>query len=1033
MNAKKNAISRERERERVNNRFLIFAFSFVFLIFNSSIILPSSYASVFTLPNILPGESQEIQVLGSTVNIKGLTDQDNLLSVNGRAVAIQKDGSFKDDVIIPLGDTEIQVAVTDKSGKVKIYTKKITAKENHFFMVGLADGTLNFSRAPEGVEWERDSKHYKSYKSGFTADGKISYYLAGKMLGKFLIKSALDTDKATQEKLFTYIDPDKYYPIYGDDSTVVYDVNSQGKFYLLVEWDKSGVTVGNFQTQINDDGAKLATYNRTLYGGKAHLESTQTTIYGEPITKADLFAAEANQHAGHNEFLATGGSLYYLRHTNIVEGSEQVRLEVRDKNTAMALYSIPKAPFTDYEIKYDEGRVMFKEGILSVASSDTLVSSSVLSGNPVYVVVNYEYKQQDAFPVSIEEFGQRTGGFRVSQALGNNVRLGMTYVQEQQDDALSNYKQYKVYGVDGETKIGNFTKAAFEYAETASATVPIYMSYNGGYDFTTVNVTQGVKDKALRVSFNTNLGEYLGKGREFLDISGYYQYIGNNFVTSDNLFQAGTEKYGFEAAHRFTKDDKARLIYEKKALETANQVAKNDITAGSVQDFIAQWTHTSGKWTFITENAFKDKTDSYSYRDQGQRHPREDSIAERIRYDISKDTSVFVGEQITIRDSLNNRSSAGFSTSVSKDLKVTAEGSLGSDGSSVVASLNRAIDKDTTAYTNYTFVDSAIDGKSSATSFGSNTAMGPNAKLNTERQFISSDTRGVYATNLTGIDYKVNPRCDIKASYQRRDDEVDYNLINAIPRDTVTANLSYIMPDFLKAYSKGEYRNDSNKTWQAITDNSAELKIFNDIFLFGEYEYSIAYGEMQTDSLSRIDKKQIGLAYRPVRFDWFNLLFKYIRFTDERPDGVLNADGGFFKMHSTSDTLAGECALDLPFNLQFVEKFAYKYEKSLSYDTLGLVKTPDGLKAILMIHRLNYHVTKKWDAALEYRVLQQKSQTIQPREDGFLIEANYLIMKNIAIGAGWNFTHFNDTLNMKLSDMRPNSARGFFLRLQGRY
>lgn len=109
-------------------------------------------------------------------------------------------------------------------------------------------------------------------------------------------------------------------------------MNSQGKFYLLVEYDKSGLTVGNFQTQVgSEDASKIVKYNRTLYGGKIALESTRKTVYGEPMTKASMFAAEANQHSGHVEFLATGGSLY----------------------------SIPQAPFKDYLIKYDEGHIIF--------------------------------------------------------------------------------------------------------------------------------------------------------------------------------------------------------------------------------------------------------------------------------------------------------------------------------------------------------------------------------------------------------------------------------------------------------------------------------------------------------------------------------------------------------------------------------------------------------------------------------------------------------------------------------------------------
>ena len=154
---------------------------------------------------------------------------------------------------------------------------------------------------------------------------------------------------------------------------------------------------------------------------------------------------------------------------------------------------------------------------------------------------------------------------------------------------------------------------------------------------------------------------------------------------------------------------------------------------------------------------------------------------------------------------------------------------------------------------------------------------------------------------------------------------------------------------------------------------------------------------------------------------------------------MTSADGGFLKMHSTSDTWAFESALDLPCHFQWVQKFAYKYEKTLSYDPLGIIKTPDDLTAKLWINRLNYHLTKKWDAAFEYRILQEKGPmlgtTTQHREDGFLVEANYLIAKGVAVGAGYNFTSFADNLDMKLSDIadKNQGAGGFFIRLQGRY
>lgn len=1007
-----------------------FSFIRLFIFFNYLTSPLLAAANTFSVPIVLPGESQNISIVGSTVNIKGITDQGNIVKINGREVDIEKDGSFRDDILIPLGDTEIQIIVTDNEGRIATYTKKITAAENHFFLVGMADGTLNFSKASEGVTWERDGKHYKN---GFNPDGKIAYYAVGKILGKILIKSQLDTDKSTQEKLFTYIDPDKYYPVYGDNSTVVYDSNSQGKFYLLVEYDKSGFTVGNFQTMIGDEKAdKIAKYNRTLYGGKIELESTQRTVYGEPITKATLFAAEANQHAAHNEFLATGTSLYYLRHRNIVEGSEQVRIDVRDKNTGITIYSTNKAPFKDYLVKYDEGNIIFNEPVLATAACDTIISQDVLNGNPVYVVINYEYKDQEAFPASTEYFGQRTGGLNLQQNF-DNFGVGVTYVQEANPD--DNFNKYKMYGIDGMVKFGNFTKFTIEAVGTQAATNPIYVSYNGGYDFTTVTGDNALRDHALKLNFNTSIGEYLGFGRGCGDVSGYYQYIGKNFMTSDSMFQAGTEKYGIELSHEINNNDKVRFIYEKKALESTNKVAMNEVTAGSEQYFTGQWTHKYDKFDFITEFSTTDKTDAYSYYDAGQHRSIENILAERIIYHALKHTSLYIGDQLSMTG--RQRASAGVNTVLFDGTKAVVEVAAGYDGASVSAAFDKAVGEEGSVYTNYLFRDSATDGKTSTISFGSNTALSANAKLNTERQFITLDKRGCYTTNLMGLSYQINPQCEFSATYQMRNEDEDYNLMGSIPKDAFSFNGSYIAPDRFKVVTQDQYRLDQDKTWQVLTDSSAEVKVFDDVYLFGEYEFSIAYAEGGDSFLSKIDKKHIGIAYRPVKFDWFNCLFKYIRYTDDRPSGLASVEGGFLKMNSTSDTWAFEAALDLPWNFQLVQKYAYKYEKTLSTFPLPIIETRDDLTATLWINRLNYHLTKRWDAAFEYRVLEEKGPMIYPttkhREDGFLVEANYLIMKNVAVGAGYNFTSFADNLDIKAADLTNQNAKGFYIRLQGRY
>ena len=99
------------------------------------------------------------------------------------------------------------------------------------------------------------------------------------MLGKYLLTSAFDSgqqelgeifsDLTAQDndRLLTNLDPESLYPVYGDNSTLVYDAQSQSKFYLALESDTVTALIGNYALNFTD--TELAGYQRTLYGASA--------------------------------------------------------------------------------------------------------------------------------------------------------------------------------------------------------------------------------------------------------------------------------------------------------------------------------------------------------------------------------------------------------------------------------------------------------------------------------------------------------------------------------------------------------------------------------------------------------------------------------------------------------------------------------------------------------------------------------------------------------------------------------------------
>jgi len=276
----------------------------------------SSYQSPVTGIKIVKGGilEGEIPVNQETVSAKGLLKKTQLDL--GRSIS-------ETDIIIPNGEYEVQVLTGEKtqfidsashspygerpavSEETAVYSKNIKVGDDYLFFIAMADGEMGYNFRSGNTEPIDDSDQFKN---GLWFEGKLAYYLKAKIKGKYLITSSLDTERE-QKELFRYIDPDKYYPVYGDDSEVSYDAtNTQGMLYALIEWDRSEVMYGNYNVSFTD--TEFARFSRTLYGGKASLISVSDTKFGEPNTKIIAFMAKAKQKAAHNEFIGTGGSLY---------------------------------------------------------------------------------------------------------------------------------------------------------------------------------------------------------------------------------------------------------------------------------------------------------------------------------------------------------------------------------------------------------------------------------------------------------------------------------------------------------------------------------------------------------------------------------------------------------------------------------------------------------------------------------------------------------------------------------------------------
>lgn len=350
------------------------------------------------------------------------------------------------------GETVIALSSPDKPGEVRLRASSGTiATEtplafapalSPLMAVGLVDGVIDLSRlagrlspASPGDAFERELRSFGDDR----LHGRAALFLKGKILGDTLLTLAYDSEKPARRELFRDIQPDRWYPVYGDESARGFAAASGEKLYLRVDRGSSYVLYGDFNTApAGSDGPRLARYSRSLTGAKAHLE--------EGGVKAEAWASQGRNRRIVEELPGTGTSgPYPLAAADIVPGSEQVEIVVRDRDQpGLVVKATPQVAMADYSL--DGGRLIFRRPVPSV-DADL---------NPVYVRVTYESDQGG------RDFWTVGGDLQVEVAPG--LTVGASLVDDGNPQA-----SYRLAGTRARWRLGERTTLAAEVAQNDGA------------------------------------------------------------------------------------------------------------------------------------------------------------------------------------------------------------------------------------------------------------------------------------------------------------------------------------------------------------------------------------------------------------------------------------------------------------------------------------------------------------------------------------------------------------------------------------
>jgi flagellar motor protein MotB len=969
--------------------------------------------------------SRNIPLRGGTVQASGTAiPEGHGVWMAGSKVPVDGAGRFVAEEILPEGMHTVEVAVLDQDGNGELFLRELALKKSDWFAVGIADLTLsgNKTSGPAELLAPDNSK----YSEDMSLEGRLAFYTNGKLENGWLLTASADTREGPLDEIFSNfmdkspgalfrrIDPDYHFPTFGDDSTVTEDAPTNGKFFVKAKKDKSHGLWGNFQVAYTD--TDLAQVDRGLYGANLHYQSLDTTSFGETRLLVDGFAADPGTVAGRDEFLGTGGSLYFLRRQDVLEGSERVRIEVRDKDSGIVLAVKNLTPVLDYDIDYIQGRILLSQPLSPTADDGLLVHTGSISGNPVFLVVRYEFTPGFDDPDTMD------AGGRVHYWLNDHVKIGATGSQEEEADI-----EKSLAGADLTLRKSSASWIKLEAGHTKGPGVFAANSIDGGFGFGTADTPGGSEGEAAAYRVDASLGFKdlfeNGRGR----ITFYLQDLEAGYSAPGLATARDLTQYGGTADMPFTDHLSARLKMDKQeqreGLDTETAELDLDYRMGE------HWTLGSG----VRHDSRKD--DSAAAPATQEEGDRTDATA-RLLYDSKARWKAYGFVQETVRTSGNRedngRIGAGGSLRLTDRFNVTGEISEGDLGPGGKLGTEYLYSDRTTLYGNYSLeterTDNGLLARRGKMASGFRSRYSDSASVYAEERYTYGDVP-TGLTHSAGVKLVVFDRVNFGANLDLGTLK-DPRTAAELERKALGVSAGYGF-DKLKLACAVEYRVDNieqpdtsiseRTSW--LFKNSVKYQLSEDWRLIGKFNYAVSDSSMGNSYSGDYTEAGLGYAYRPVLNDRLNALLKYTYFYNVPAADQVTATNKAADYIQRSHIASVDAMYDLTRSWTVGGKYAYRYGQ-VAQDR----NNPEFFtsRANLYVLRADWHFVYRWDALFEVRRLDLPDA--EDNRSGALVAIYRHVGNHFKAGVGYNFSDFSDDLTQL--DYR---YQGLFVNLVGKY
>jgi flagellar motor protein MotB len=968
---------------------------------------------------------QNIGLGSGTVTVQGSgIPADHEVWVAGHRVPVDESGNFVSEEVLPTGMHTVEVAVLDETGSGELYLRDLEFEQGDWFYVGMADVTLSAgdTTGPMSLLAGQDSP----YPLDSTADGRFAFFVDGKFGEHWRLTASADTREGALDEIFSNfmakspdalfrrIDPDYYYPTFGDDGTVLEMAPTSGKFFLrLSEQDNFGQW-GNFKVAYLQN--ELAQVDRGLYGANLHLQSDATTEFGENRYAIDAFAAEPGTVPSREEFRGTGGSLYFLRRPDILPGSERVRVEIRDKASGLVTGVLNLAPVVDYDIDYLQGRIMLSEPLASTADDNLLVRSGALSGDEAYLVVRYE------FTPGFEELDAMSTGGQAHYWIGDSVRVGLTSSTNSVDDEDS-----RLDAADVTLRLDAETWLKLQAAKSEGTVSTSQYSNDGGFQFNGEDpaVFAGASATAHRADASIGLDDLpmLDDGRMTFylqDVEAGYSAPG--LATLTEVRNTGGTLH-LPILERFAIDAKVDHGDQAQVLRTAAEEVNVSYELSSA------WELSAGYRREERTNLSPVPSPALDFGE------RRDAVLQ-LGYDADDDWSahVFVQETLATSGSLpeNGRIGMGTSYRVSERLAVEAEVSDGDLGAGGRLGTSYRHSERTGLYLNY-----VLENERTGTGLLPGTGRGGNLVAGVKSRF--SDSASIYQeeryqhgastglTHATGISFAPTEHLHFGIT-------TDIGTLRHAQTGAETERKAAGIDagygsEALQVSSGIEYRDDDAEnpdllrservTW--LFRNSLKYQLSPSGRLLGKLNHSTSDSSLGTFYDGGFTEAVLGYAWRPIRNDRLTALAKYTYFYNVPSTDQVAVNGTAVEFIQKSHIAAVDVTWKLTQAVSIGGKYAYRMSQvSLERENPEFFEND----ASLYILRADWRFREHWDLLAEGRMLAMPD--LGERKTGALVAISRQLGDHLKLGLGYNLSEFSDDL----TELDFNH-QGLFLNLAG--